>query len=60
MGPVRTSLDVDWSASSHGVIRGVLIDGFIFDDAASPEGSDEPGPRSAAELGIYGTDDDVV
>lgn len=54
------SLDVDWSASFHGVLRGVLIGGFIFDDAASPEGSDEPGPRSTAEFRIYETEDDFI
>ena len=60
IGPICAALGIDWSTSSHGVVGGVLIDGSIFDDAAPSEGSDEPGPTSAAELGMDWTDDDVV
>jgi len=37
-----------------------LVEGPVFDDVAPSEGSDKPGPGSAAELGIDGTDHDVV
>jgi len=37
-----------------------LVETFIFDDTASFQGRDEPGPGPATELGIDGTDDDVV
>lgn len=60
IGPVGAALGIDRSASSHGVVGGVLIDRSIFDDAISSEGSDEPGPTSAAEFGMDWTNDDVV
>ena len=60
MGPIRAALEINWGASSHRVIGGVLIKGFIFDDAASSEGRYEPGPCPATELGIDGTNDNIV
>lgn len=60
MGPICAALEIDRGASSHWVIGGVLIEGFIFDDAASSEGRYEPGPCPATELGIDGTDDNII
>lgn len=60
ISPICAALDVNWSASSHGVVGGVLVERPVFDDAAPSERSDEPGPGSAAEPGIDGTDHDVV
>ena len=37
-----------------------MVERPVFDDAAPSEGSDKPGPGSAAEPGIDGTDHDVV
>lgn len=38
---------------------GILVERFVFNDAASSEESDKPGPGSTAEFGINGADDDV-
>lgn len=60
ISPICAPLDIDWGTSSHGVVGGILIKGFIFDDAAPSKGRDESGPGTATELEIDGTNDDVV
>lgn len=60
MGPICTALEIDGGASSHRVIGGVLVEGFVFDDAASSEGRHEPGPCPATELGIDGANDNII
>lgn len=60
ISPICASLGINWRASAHGVVGRVLVERFVFDNAAPSERSDKPGPGSAAELGIDGTDDDVI
>jgi len=60
IGPICASLDIDWGTSPHGIVGRVLVERFVFDDAASSEGGNESGPGSAAELGVYRADDDIV
>lgn len=60
MGPVCASLKVDWGAPSHGVVKGVLIEGFVLDDVISSEAGDEPRSGPTTELGVDGTDNNIV